>query len=193
MPVFPIALPTSPKVRSIQWEQRSRSAIAASPYTGKQQSYSHAAQWWEFSCDLPPLNQTDSALWVAAMLRLNGVEGTFEFAPTDATPQVAVSGTIIVDAISDYYLDLTGMTGEFKNGDWIQIENGLYRVTTGDVAVAGAATIEVWPRPRAEIVETTSEVEYSAPVGRFRLAGSFSWDMDLAKTYGISIAAREAL
>jgi len=127
------------------------------------------------------------------MIRLNGREGTFKLAPTDSTPQATVSGTVVVDAISDYYLDLTGMTGTFTPGDWIQIAGGLYRVTVGDTAASGAATIEVWPRPRSAIIAGTSEVEYAAPVGIFRLFDSFQWDMDVARLYGISIGAREVV
>lgn len=168
-------------------------AVSSSPFTGQSQVYAHPGQWWEISLELPPLNAAQSAVWAAMMLRLNGREGSFNFAPTDASPQKAVSGVITVDAISDYYFDLSGMTGEFSPGDWIQIENGLYRVTTGDAAVAGEATIEVWPKPRSEITATTSTVEYTAPVGRFRVFESFEWDMDVAKLYGITIGAREVV
>ena len=191
--VFPIALPADPHPRQITWRPVSRVAVASSPLTGHQQVYAHPGQWWEISFELPPLKADTAAQWAAVMLRLNGREGTFKFAPTDATPQASVSGTIVVDAISDSYLDLSGMTGTFSAGDWIQIERGLYRVTAGDTAVSGEATIEVWPAPRSEITVGTSKVEYSAPVGRFRLFDSFEWEMDLAKHYGITIGAREAL
>lgn len=193
MPTYPITLPTTPKPRSIDWQQVSRVAVASSPFTGQTQVYVHPGQWWEISFELPKLTAALSAQWAAALLSLNGRQGTFKFAPTDVSPATAVSGTIVVDAISDNYLDLSGMTGTFTPGDWIQIENGLYRITTGDTAAAGEATIEVWPTPRAEITAATSTVEYTAPVGRFRLFDSFEWQMDVDRTYGISIGAREAL
>lgn len=193
MPTFPLTLPAAPKARSINWRQVSRVAVASSPFTGQEQVYAHPGKWWEFSLDLPPLNAAQSGQWAGVLLGLNGREGTFKFAPTDATPQLAVSGTVLVAAISGDYLDLTGMTGTFTPGDWIQIENGLYRITTGDTAVAGAATIEVWPTPRSEIVASTSTVEYTAPLGRFRLFDAFEWEMDVAKTYGVSIAAKEVV
>ena len=193
MPTFPITLPTTPSAREISWQAIAKVAVASSPFTGQSQVYAHPGQWWEVNFALPPLTQAQSAQWAAAMLSLNGREGTFKLAPTDATPQAAVSGTVVVDAISGDYLDLSGMTGTFTAGDWIQIEIGLYRITTGDTAVAGEATIEVWPKPRSEIVATTSTVEYAAPVGIFRLFDSFEWKMDLAKTYGINIGAREVV
>jgi len=191
--LFPITLPSAPRPREMSWRQVSRVAVASSPFTGQAQVYAHPGQWWEINADLPPLNQAQSGEWAGALLSLNGREGTFKFAPTDVTPQLAVSGVIVVAAISEYALDLTGMTGTFTPGDWIQIENGLYRVTVGATAAAGAATIEVWPKPRSEIVVTTSTVEYAAPVGIFRLFDSFEWEMDVAKLYGITIGAREAL
>lgn len=174
-------------------EAKSVVAVSTSIFSGKEQVYVHPAQFWEVSFELPPLSKTQSAEWAAFMLRLNGREGFFNLTPPDDSPIAVVSGTIVVDAISDYYLDLTGMTGTFTAGDWIQIENGLYRITTGDTAVAGEATIEVWPKPRAEIVETTSTVEYTTPKGRFRIFESFKWDMSLAKHYNINIGAREVL
>lgn len=193
MPSYPITLPNSPKARELTWRAVSRVAEAASPFTGQSQIYAHPGQWWEISFELPPLGAASAAEWMGKMLSLNGREGIFRFAPTDATPQVAVSGTVVVGAISDYYLDLTGMTGKFTPGDWIRIEDGLYRVTTGDTAVAGAATIEVWPKPRAEITATTSTVNYTTPTGIFRLFESFEWEMDVAKLHGITIGAKEVI
>lgn len=194
MPTYPISLPTSPTAREITWQQVAKVAVASSPFNGSQQAYAHPGKWWEISFELPPLSATLAAQWRAAFLSLNGREGSFKFAPTDATPQVAVSGTIVVDAISDEYMDLSGMTGTFTPGDWIQIENGLYQVTVGDTADGGGeATIGVWPHPRAEITATSSTVDYATPEGRFRLFDSFSWEMDVAKTHGITIGAREVL
>jgi hypothetical protein len=194
MPTFPLSLPADPKPREITWKQATRVAVARSPFTGQSQVYAHPGQWWEVNFELPPLYGSTAAAWRAVMLRLNGSEGTFEFAPTDATPQSGdVSGTVVVDAVDGYELDLTGMTGTFTAGDWIQIENGLYQVTVGATAAAGAATIEVWPRPRSEITAETSEVEYTAPVGRFRLFEGFEWDLDVAKFHGFTIGAREVV
>lgn len=193
MPTYPITLPSDPRPRRLTWHQASRVAVSSSPFTGQSQVYAHPGQWWEINAELPPLHGAAAAEWAAVLLRLNGREGTFKFAPTDATPQANVSGTVVVDAISENYLDLSGMTGTFTAGDWIQIETGLYRITTGDTAVAGAATIEVWPKPRSEIVAASSTVEYTAPVGVFRLFDSIEWEMDLAKTYGFTLGAKEAV
>lgn len=190
---MPISLPIEPLARELTWLPISRVAVASSPLTGAQQVYAHAGQWWELTFELPPLSAAQSGAWVGALLRLNGRAGTFYFAPTDATPQEAVSGTITVDAISDDYLDLSGMTGRFNPGDWIQIGAGLYRVATGDTAVAGEATIQVWPKPRADVQAGVSTVNYTAPQGTFRLLDAPSFDMDEARMYGISLAAREVL
>jgi hypothetical protein len=193
MPTYPIALPDDPRPREITWQQNTRVAVASSPLTGHSQVYAHPGQWWEISFELPPLYGASAAEWTAAMLRLNGPAGTFYFAPTDDTPQASVSGTVVVDAVDGYELDLSGMTGAFTAGDWIQIENGLYRVTVGATAVGGEATIEVWPKPRSEITAESSEVEYTAPVGIFRLFDSFSWDLDVARLHGFTIGAREVI
>jgi hypothetical protein len=193
MPIYPLTLPAAPRPNQITWRQVSKVAVSQSPFTGQEHVYVHPGQWWEISFDLPPLNAAQAAEWAGKLISLNGRQGTFKFAPTDASPIAAVSGTLLVDAISDNFIDLSGMTGKLSAGDWIQIESGLYRVTQGDTAVAGVATIEIWPTPRAEIVAATSTVEYTAPVGIFRMFDAFEWDMDVAKLYGISIGAKEVI
>ena len=194
MPTFPLTLPSSPSFSNFQMEGKSAVAVSESVFSAKQQVYAHPAQWWEVSFDLPPLSKAQSAEWAATMLRLNGQEGYFYLTPPDESPIASVSGTITVDAISGYNIDLSGITGTLTAGDWIQIEDGLYRVTVGATSnSSNEATIEVWPKPRADIVAATSTVEYSSPKGRFRMFGSFKWDMDLAKTYGITIGAREVV
>lgn len=193
MPAYPITLPSDPKPSEIVLRQFSLVSVAQSLFSGKQQVYTHPTQYWELNFDLPPLYGALAHQWATALMRLNGMEGTFYFSPTDDTPQGTLSGTIVVDAIYDYYLDVTGMTGTLSVGDWVQIESGLYRVTTGDTAVAGSATIEVWPRLRAEITAGVSLVIYSTPKGVFRMQQNFEYNMDVAKLYGITISAREVV
>lgn len=193
MPVFPLTLPALPSFVSFSMEQKSAVAVSSSPFSGKEQVYEHPLQLWEVSFDLPPLTSVQAAEWGATLLRLNGRGGSFLLSPPDDTPIGTVSGTIIVDSVSGYELYLSGMTGTFTAGDWIQIENGLYRVTVGDTAIAGDAIIEVWPKPRAEIINSTSTVTYTNPKGRFRLFNSFKWDVSVAKHHSINIAAREVV
>ena len=190
---YPLTLPTDPQPRELTWQAVNRVAVASSPFTGQEQVYAHPGQWWELSFELPPLSTSQAAEWTALLLRLHGRAGTFEFAPTDSSPQASVSGTITVGAVDGAQLDLTGMTGTFTAGDWIQVETGLYRVTVGATAVAGAATIEVWPAPRSEIIATTSTVDYTSPVGRFRLFDSVQWAVDVAKCHGITLGAKEVV
>lgn len=191
MPTFPISLPVDPKPREVSWKQASRVAVASSPFTGQEQVYAHPGQWWEVNFELPPLYGSTAAAWAAAMLRLNGREGTFNFAPTDEN-RGDPGGTVTVDSIAGDTLTLSGLTGTIKGGDWLQIENGLYRATADSVTI-GDTFLEVWPKPRSEVTEGVSTVNYSTPQGRFRLFDSFEWDMDVAKFYGITIGAREVV
>lgn len=189
MPTYPLTLPASPAPREVTWRPVSRVAVSASPFTGDEQVHAHAGQWWELAFELPPLNQAQAAAWRGVLLALNGREGTFLFAPTDATPQAAVSGTVTVSAVSGYQVTVTGITGTFTAGDWLQIENGLYTVTS----VSSGTVFEVWPKPRAEISTGVSTIDYASPQGRFRIMDGIEWEMDVAKRYGISLAAKEAL
>lgn len=188
MPTYPLNLPTDPSPNNVDWEQVSRVSYSKSPLTGKQKVYAHSGQWWRVSFDLPQMQEAKTAEWTAMLLRLNGKEGYFNFAPTETTPQGSVSGTALITAKSDYELTFSGVTGSFTAGDWIQIGTGLYRVTVG-----GNTTIEVWPKPRSGIVLDTTTIEYAAPKGMFRLADGFGWDVNVAKTTGISLVLEEVL
>ena len=188
MPTYPLNLPTDPTPRNVDWEQVSRVSYSQSPLTGKQKAYAHSGQWWRVSFDLPQMQEAKTAEWTAMLLRLNGKEGYFNFIPTEETPQGSVSGTALITDQSEYELTFSGLTGSLTAGDWIEIDTCLYRVTVG-----GTTTIEVWPKPRYGIVLNTSVINYASPKGMFRLAEGFRWDVNLAKTTGISLVAEEVL
>ena len=189
MPTYPITLPSSPSFTSLSFNAHSAVAVSTSKFSGQQVVYSHAGKYWEVEFDLPPLSAAQSGEWASARLSLNGREGTFYLTPSDITPQSTVSGTITVTAKVDYTITLAGITGSFTAGDWLEIDGGLYRVTI----VNSSTEIEVWPTPRFSVTPTPAPVTYTNPKGKFRTYDSFSWQMDLAKNYGISIAAREEL
>jgi len=198
MPTYPIILPSSPSFTSIRWNAHSAVAVSTSKFSGKEVVYAHAGQYWEVEFDLPPLNASQSAQFAGAFLSLNGREGTFYVYPSERQPQSPITGTKLIRSVSDYEVTFESLsgTGSFTVGDWVTLggTGGLYRVT----AVTSSTVIELWPKPRgittSEPPATTgSIIYYSNPRGKFRLYDSFSWDMDLARNYGISIAAREVI
>mgnify|MGYP001247365278 CR=1 FL=1 len=195
MPTYPLNLPTDPSPKNVDWEQVSRVSYSRSPLTGKQKAYAHSGQWWRVSFDLPQMQEAKTAEWTAMLLRLNGKEGYFNFIPTEDTPQGNVGGTgsAIISAVSGYEVTLNTVLsgGGLTAGDWVQIGTGLYRVTAR-TSIA-TETYELWPKPRAGIVLETTTLNYGNPKGMFRLAEGFRWDVNLAKTTGISLVAEEVL
>jgi len=196
MPTYPIELPSTTSFTSIRWNAHSAVAVSTSKFSGKEVVYAHSGQYWEVEFDLPPLNASQSAQFSGSFLSLNGREGTFYVYPSERQPQSPITGTKLIRSVSDYEITFESISGSgsFTVGDWVTIEGGLYRVTV----VTSATVIEVWPKPRGVTTseppeETGSIIYYSNPRGVFRLYDSFSWDMNLARNYGISVAAREVI
>lgn len=189
---YPLDLPTDPKPKNVTWEQVSVVSKSVSPFTGAQKCYAYNGQWWRCSFDLPPLQEAKAAEWTAMLLRLHGREGYFNFQPTETTPQNALSGspTVANTNLSNttsggYEVDISGLTGSFTAGDWVQIGNCLHRVTVG-----GNTSIEIWPQLKFG-VELGDAIIYTNPKGRFKLADNFQWDVDVAKFAGISLVIEE--
>src|SRR3990167_2145946 len=205
---FPPTIPASPAPRSIQIAAESRVGIQASPFTGEQTVYAHQGEWLEAQVSLPSLDLADAAAWVAFLLKLNGVEGTFLMGPTVRTgatprgtwlsgsPPARVSGAHAARVKTVTLKDFTsGATG--LEMDWIQFGSGasasLHQVVQDFAASAGgAATVEIWPRTRAALADDDAFVVNSA-VGLWRLKDNRrDWSIEEAQSFGISFACRQA-
>jgi hypothetical protein len=189
---YPISLPTSLGVRSITWRQRSVVALGRSPFTGQQQVYRHAGQWWEVSVTYPAVkNPAVAEAMVAALASLNGSEGTFMLGDSvQKVPRGTISGTVNVGAGAtkdSTVLPLSGGSGVFAVGDWLQISTHLYKVLK-----VNSGNVDVWPRLRQAYSSGTA-ITYNNPKGVFRLTDGQSWDVNEAKVYGISFTAVEAI
>ncbi len=64
-------------ITSIRFKPRSVVAISASPFTFQQQIQVHQGQIWAAEITLPPLRDDIAQEWIAALLSLNGIQGTF--------------------------------------------------------------------------------------------------------------------
>lgn len=81
--IFPISMPSAPVAKSIRWRRKSIVGVAASPFSGQQQIYAHAGRWWEADVTLPPMTAAQAKDWLAFVVNLNGMEGTFTWTPPD--------------------------------------------------------------------------------------------------------------
>lgn len=201
---YPIALPVSPTLRDITLAPRSVVGVASSPFTLQAQSYAWAGQIWQASCRLPPMSRDQAEGWVAALVSLNGLEGSFLLGDTaNVVPRGVATGAPLVNGggQSGYSLNTDGwtpsVTGILKAGDWIQLGSGatarLHKVLVdADSNASGQATLEIWPRLRSSPADNAAVV-INAAKGRFRLAEPIEYSIDEMKIYGLSFEAVEDL
>lgn len=202
---YPRPLPTHTGVAAITLRAINQTAVTSSPFSFKQQIHNHSGQQWEAEIQLPPLNRADAEEWIAWLLSLRGMSGSFLlYDPVNTTPRGALGGTPLVKGASQTggSLSIDGcsnsITNWLKAGDYIQLSSGsnatlhknLVDVSTNG---SGQATLDLWPsirtaRPDNEAITTSS------CVGRFRLnSGEQDWSISAASIYGITFAAVEVI
>lgn len=183
---FPISLPTSPGYRSVSIQPRAAVAISTSPFTYQQQTYAHPGQMWTGQFELPPMSRAEAAPWVAALVSLNGIEGTFYFGdPAWTSPRGIGTGTPKIKGASETGYDIdtdgwtAGQTGILKAGDWVQIgattSSKLYMVMAdANSDGSGNSTLTLWPSVRTAFADNT-DLTVTSPKGIWRLAGPVPW------------------
>jgi len=193
---YPLTLPTSPGNRSIQWMPRSIVSMTQSIETGQQQVQPRVGQWWEPTIELPPMLDADAGVWCATFLALNGREGTFYLGDSvRKAPRGNISGTVTVGSgavANTTTLPLSGGSGAFAVGDWLQVGTGsssrLHRVIK-----VNSGSVDVFPRLRSAYANGTA-ITYNNPVGVFRLQEMPGWAYDERKVaQGLTFSALEVL
>jgi hypothetical protein len=193
---FPLTVPSHTGFRSLEIKARTIVGSTASIFTGQQQVYAWQGQWNEFTVELPSMSEANAAIWAAFFLSLNGPEGTFYMGPSVRKVTGGTkAGTVTVDtgAVANATtLPITGGTGDFAVGDWLQVglttAAKLHRVMQVNVG-----SVDVFPRLRSAYVATTA-ITYANPVGIFRLSAIPSESYDPAKlANGFSFNAIESL
>lgn len=168
---YPLTFPTHTGLRSLQIEPRTVVGVNMSQFTGDRQVQPWPGQWLVFSVELPPMKQADAALWAAFFMSLNGPEGTFLLGPSvRKTSAGTIAGTVTVGAgatANSTTLPLSGGTGAFAVGDWLQVGTAaasrLHRVLK-----VNAGSVDVFPRLRTAYANGTA-ITYSSPKGLFSL------------------------
>jgi len=200
---YPRALPTSIGIASITLRSVNQTAMTMSPFTYKQQIHTHVGQRWESEVQIPPVKEDLAEEWIAWLLSLRGMSGSFLMGdPNRATPRGSASttvGTPVVNGAGQVgnSLAIDGLpastTGYLKAGDYIQLgagsSAGLYKVLLDvDTNSSGQASLDLWPN----IVTAPADgatVIVTDTVGRWRLnSGQQEWSIDNASFYGITFA-----
>ena len=74
---YPLILPTTPALRTVEFHTGPLAGIAASPFTGQQQTYEWQREWWQAVCTLPPMERAAAEDWLAILVDLSSRAGTF--------------------------------------------------------------------------------------------------------------------
>lgn len=201
---FPVNFPAV-GIRSMTIRGRNVVGISASPFTGQQQVYKHAGQWWESEVTLPPMKRADAEQVVAFLMSLNGRFGTFLLGdPANASPRGVGTGTPFVNGGSQSGQDLVtdgwtaDQTGILKAGDWIQIGSGLSTnlhkvLVDADSDASGNCTLTIWPDIRSGVSDD-AVITVSSPKALWRLAANeVEFSIDEASIYGITFPCIEAI
>ena len=173
---YPITLSSTLDPSEIIIESTSIVAMVASIYTGKQEVQAQQGDYWEATIKLPQMIRAEAEEWIADLLSLKGMLGTFWLPVYEGkTPRGSVAGTPQVDG--------AGQTGETLNtklwtpstanvlmkGDYIQLDNHFYKCLTNvDSDAGGLAVVELNHRLRVSPSDSTSLITSNCK-GLFRL------------------------
>ena len=190
---YPLDIPNTIGIESIELRAVNSVATSQSPYTYKQQIISHGGQKWEASVNVPSVRRDLAGQWKAMLVALKGQEGTFLMGDPDyATPQGTVSFCEITGDAGDDSVTVV-MTGTLKAGDYIQLGFGnnarLHQVLQDQ---SGDGTLEIWPSLRVN--HSSKTAVFNNARGLFRLANNVtSWSINNTSSYGISFEAVEVI
>lgn len=180
---YPLTPPAALEASSLSITGASAISRNISPFTLQIQQYNWPGQGWLGSVECPPMQRAEAEQVISFLL--NAQRGTFYFQDyANPTARGNITGTLTVSSATanTTTLGISGATGSFAVGDWIQISTSLYKITQ----VNSSSSVEVFPVLRSSYAGGTA-ITYSNAKGVFRLAEtSTQWNIDTAKFYGIS-------
>ena len=205
---FPLTIQSTPNFRTSRFELRRQIVVSESHYSGIQQTYEYDYALWGATFSLPPMRRETAGAWTAFFSALHGRRGTFTLGDPDRIiPLGAATGTITLSSgasVGDNTLSLTvgsglsGVTGIFKAGDYIQLGTSaadfkLHMVVEDCDASGTAVTAKIEPAVKTA-VSTGQEITYNNPKARWRMdTDDLGWDGNHVSVYGISFSCTEAL
>ena len=185
---YPLTPPAALEASRLSLTGLSAVSRNVSPFTMQVQQYNWSGQGWLGTVDCPPMTRTAAEQVVSFLLMAQ--RGTFYFQDyANPTARGSVTGTLTVSSATanGTTLGISGATGSFAAGDWIQISTSLYKI----VQVNSSSSVDVFPVLRSSYAGGTS-ITYTNAKGVFRLAEpSTQWSIDTAKFYGVSFNVME--
>jgi len=191
---YPLTPPSPFNLSQLSFTGVSATSRNTSPFTLQTQQYNWPGQAWLGSVDCPPMKRADAEEIVSFLLKAQ--RGTFYFQDyANPTNRGGVTGTLTVASATanGTTLGISGASGQFAVGDWLQISTSLYKVVQSN----SSSSVDVFPALRKSYAGGTSIV-YGKPndaaraQGVFRLASpSTEWAIGEASIYGVGFAIIE--
>jgi len=185
---YPLSPPFPFRVSRLNLTGMSATSRNVSPFTFQSQQYNWPGQAWAGSVECPPMTRADAEQVIAFLLAAH--RGTFYFQDyANTSPRGSVTGTLTVSSATANAttLGISGATGSFAVGDWLQISTSLYKV----IQVNSSSSVDLFPVLRSSYTAGTA-ITYSNAKGVFRLAEpKTDWSIELASIYGVSFSIVE--
>ena len=150
--------PTTPEFASVGFSSEQKT-ITTTTDSGKMFAVQVDGQRFKFSASYPPMNRSEFAPVYAFVMKQRSQKETFQISLPDLKDaKGSISGTVLVNgahSAGDTTIDVDGMTGEIKAGDFVSFagDTKVYMVVSDATAVAGAATLTIEPPLRSAIAD----------------------------------------
>ena len=185
---YPLTPPSPFNLSRLSFTGVSATSRNTSPFTLQTQQYNWPGQAWLGSVDCPPMKRADAEEIISFLLKAQ--RGTFYFQDyANPTNRGGVTGTLTVATATanGTTLTISGATGSFAVGDWLQISTSLYKVVQSN----SSSSVDVFPALRKSYAGGTA-ITYLNAKGVFRLASpSTEWAIGEASIYGVGFAIIE--
>ena len=186
--IYPLTPPSPFRISRLSLSGFSATSRNVSPFTFQIQQYNWAGQAWTGQVECPPMVRADAEAVIGFLLAAQ--RGTFYFQDyANTSPRGSVTGTLTVasGSANTSTLGISGATGTFAVGDWLQISTSLYKV----VQVNSPSSVDLFPVLRSSYAAGTA-ITYTNAKGVFRLSEPLTnWSIDNAKIYGVAFGIVE--
>ena len=122
---YPVSLPSTPSFRSFLQAGNNTVGSRFSEFTHAGQFFKWQGEFWAAEVELPLMVRADADEWIAFLLSLRGMSGTFYLGDTSKTsPRGTASGVTVNGASQTGENIILAGSGTLKKGDHLQIGSG---------------------------------------------------------------------
>jgi hypothetical protein len=203
--VYPLTPPATPVFKGITLKHTDVVGSSRSPFTREAQFYRHQGQILQGSMRLPVMLRPEAEDWIAFLLSLKGMSGTFLMGIAGCdTARGTLGGVPLVNGAGQTgeTLALDGasnsITNWLKAGDWFQLGTGLNthlhkNLTNANSNGSGQVNLDVWPRLRVSPADN-DPIVISSPKGLWRLAtNDIDYDLSPPLLFDMEFPVIEAI